>query len=77
MHEIFQEIPCIKVDDDFYTTVKEKWNKLLSDIMYVTIGKLFGFNKTAIILASIVKRCVEIYWLIPKMIIHIVKKEFP
>jgi len=83
MDEIFQEIPCIEVDDDFFTTVKEKWNKPLSDITFKdienhrsTIGKLFGINKTAIILANIVKGCVEIHWLIPRMIIHIVKSNF-
>jgi len=72
-----------KIDDDFYSKVKEKWNKPLDEITIKDIkdhkshvGEIFGINKSVLVLARIAKGCVEVEWLIPKKLAGYIYEEF-
>jgi len=64
-------------DKDFYSTIREKWEKSLDDITVKDIedhqseiAEIFGVNKTTVVFKSISKKPVEIDWLIPKVLLH-------
>ena len=67
------KLPDFKIDEAFYSEIKEKWNKPLSDITFkdiqdhkLCVGEIFGVNRSAIVLIQIAKGCVENHWLIPR-----------
>jgi len=81
--EVSQSIPNFKIDMSFYSKIKDKWDMPLDDITLKDIqehqshvGEIFGVNKTALVLVDIVTGCVEIHWLIPKVLINHVDVEY-
>ena len=81
--EILQDIPDFVVDETFYVRIKEKWKKALDEMTFkdiqdhhISVGKFFGVNESAIVLVEILKGCVEIHWLIPKVLLDHARNEF-
>ena len=72
-----------KIDETFYSEIKEKWNKPLSDITFkdiqdhkLCVGEIFGIDRSAVVLIQIVKGCVENHWLIPRSLVHYAYDEY-
>ena len=77
------KLPDFKIDEAFYSKIKEKWNKPLSDITFkdiqdhkLCVGEIFGVSKSAIVLIQIAKGCVENHWLIPRSLVHYAYVEY-
>ena len=78
IQSILHKIPNFEIDEAFYCKVKKKYSKTLDELTIKDIqdhkshvGEIFGINKTAIILVNILKGCVEIHWLIPKLLLSL------
>jgi len=82
LKEILEIIPEFVVDDNFYARIKGKWDKAVDEMTFkdiqdhrTSIGKIFGINKSAIVLVEILEGCVEINWLLPKMLLDHARNE--
>ena len=74
--DILSELKDFKADENFYSVVKEKWNKPLNEITFKDlqdhkscVGKIFGIDKSAFVLLKITTGCVENHWLIPRTLL--------
>ena len=70
--DILQDFPDLEISEDYYTRVREKWNKDLQDITvediakrWVKLQKIFGVENLELLLENVIKGSVEIVWLIP------------
>ena len=70
--DVLQYIPNVKVTDDYYVKVRDKWKKDLEDITvedianhWVQLENIFDIDQSEILLKNLLKGCVEINWLIP------------
>jgi len=70
--DVLQYIPNLKVTDDYYVKVRDKWKKDLEDITvedianhWVKLQNIFNIDQSEILLENLIKGCIEIVWLIP------------
>ena len=70
--DIMREIPNLKIPDDYYTKVKNRWNKDFNDITvrdvaehWVNLQRIFGVKDLELILQNVIQGSVEFCWLIP------------
>ena len=80
INDILQELPDLEISDDYYTKVKDRWNKDLEDITvndivsrWCKLQKIFDVDDLAILLENILKGSTIFHWLIPVCLITQVK----
>ena len=76
--EVLQQIPKLKVVDDYYTKIKEKWDKDLDDLKvqdlvnhWSEVEEIFDVKEPTLLLDNLINGCIEIHWLIPMELGHI------
>ena len=74
--EVLQQIPSPRISDNYYTKVKEKWNKNLDDLTvndvvnhWSEVEQIFNVEEPTILLDHLLDGSVEIYWLVPTELI--------
>ena len=72
INDILEELPDLEITDDYYTKVKDKWNKDLKDITisdvvgrWCKLQKIFDVEDLEILLQNIIKGSIIFHWLIP------------
>ena len=77
------KLPDFKINEEFFSQVKEKYNKPIHEITVkdiqdhkLCVGEIFGINNSAITLLQITEGCVENHWLIPRKLIHFAYGEY-
>ena len=80
INDILQELPDLEISDDYYTKVKDRWNKDLEDITvndivnrWCKLQKIFDVDDLEILLENIIKGSTIFHWLIPVCLITQVK----
>ena len=75
LQDVFQQIPEIEVPEDYYSKVKQKWNKefdevTLKDVIghWDRLEKIFSVEPT-LLLERVIKSSVQFHWLIPSELV--------
>jgi len=70
--DVIREFPGLKIPDDYYTKVKNKWKKDFKDITvkdfahhWANLQRIFGVKDLELLLENVIQGSVEIVWLIP------------
>ena len=70
--DVIKEFPGVKIPDDYYTKVKNKWKKDFKDITvkdiadhWANLQRIFGVKDLELLLENVIQGSVEFCWLIP------------
>ena len=70
--DVFDQMPEMKIPQNYYSKVKEKWHKEFNDVTvkdvighWSKLEKIFDVEKPSLLLDRIIEGCVEFHWLIP------------
>ena len=76
LKDVFNQIPDIQITEDYYSKVKEKWNKDFDDVTikdvighWNKLEKIFDVDKPGLLLDRVLEGSVEFYWLIPSELV--------
>ena len=76
LQDVFQQIPEFEVPEDYYSKVRQKWNKefqevTLKDVVghWHRLEKIFGVEEPTLLLERIIKSSVLFHWLIPSELV--------
>lgn len=75
--EVLEQIPSFSLSNNYYTKVKERWNKNLNDITvndlvnhWDEVEKIFNVEEPTVLLDKVINGSIEIYWLIPTELVE-------
>ena len=70
--DVLQNFTGVEVTSEYYTKVRERWNKNIEDITLEDIAKhlsklqsIFDVDDLELLLENVIKGSIEIVWLIP------------
>ena len=76
LQDVFRQMPKLEVPEDYYSKVKQKWNKefeevTLKDVIdhWDKLEKVFGVEEPALLLECVINSSVWFHWLIPSELV--------
>jgi len=70
--DVIKEIPGLKIPDDYYMKVKNRWKKDFKDITvkdiadhWANLQRIFGVKDLELLLENVIKGSIKFFWLIP------------
>ena len=76
LQDVFRQIPEFEVPEDYYSKVKQKWNKEFEDVTlkdvighWDKLEKIFDFEEPMLLLERVIKSSVQFHWLIPSELV--------
>lgn len=74
---LLEQIPKLEIPADYYSQIKQKWKKSLDEVTvqdlvthWSKMEKMFDVKEPTLLLKNVVDGCVEVYWLIPTVLLH-------
>ena len=72
LQDVFQQIPEIEITEDYYSEVKQKWNKKFEEVTLKDVNdqwdkleKIFDVEDPTLLLKHVISGSIQFYWIIP------------
>ena len=76
LQDVFQQIPEIEITEDYYSEVKQKWNKRFEEVTLKDVNgqwnkleKIFDVEDPTLLLNRVISGSIQFHWIIPTQLV--------